>query len=100
MYSFCLYVCLSVCVSVCVSICVSVCVSYCVSYCVLTETIKETRVICGGGCTEMLMANAIDKQVPQTAGKAALAMEAFSRALRQVIDTDLPWSWPIYDPCI
>ena len=31
--------------------------------CVLTETIKETRVICGGGCTEMLMANAIDKQV-------------------------------------
>jgi T-complex protein 1 subunit beta len=32
----------------------------------------------------MLMANAIDKQVPQTAGKAALAMEAFARALRQL----------------
>ena len=31
--------------------------------CVLTETVKETRVICGGGCTEMLMAAAIDKQV-------------------------------------
>jgi T-complex protein 1 subunit beta len=52
--------------------------------CVLTETVKETRVICGGGCLEMLMATAIDAQVPKTAGKAALAMEAFSRALRQL----------------
>lgn len=52
--------------------------------CVLTETIKETRVVCGGGCMEMHMAAAIDKQVPHTAGKAALAMEAFSRALRQL----------------
>ena len=31
--------------------------------CVLTETVKETRVLCGGGCTEMLMANAIDLEV-------------------------------------
>jgi len=52
--------------------------------CVLTETIKETRVVCGGGCMEMLMAAAIDRETPQTAGKAALAMEAFSRALRQL----------------
>lgn len=52
--------------------------------CVLTETVKETRVICGGGCTEILMANAIDIQVASTPGKAALAMEAFSRALRQL----------------
>ena len=52
--------------------------------CVLTETVKETRVICGGGCLEMLMANAIDLEVPKVAGKAALAMEAFSRALRQL----------------
>lgn len=52
--------------------------------CVLTETVKETRVLCGGGCLEMLMATAIDRQVPQVAGKAALAMEAFSRALRQL----------------
>lgn len=29
--------------------------------CVLTETIKETRVVCGGGCMEMLMAAAIDR---------------------------------------
>jgi len=52
--------------------------------CVLTETVKETRVICGGGCTEMLMAQAIDSQVPKTAGKVALAMEAFARALRKL----------------
>jgi hypothetical protein len=31
--------------------------------CVLTETVKETRVLCGGGCLEMLMATAIDQQV-------------------------------------
>jgi T-complex protein 1 subunit beta len=33
---------------------------------------------------EMLMANAIDAQVSSTPGKGALAMEAFSRALRQL----------------
>merc|ERR1712146_679111 len=44
--------------------------------CVLTETVKETRVICGGGCMEMAVAT--------VAGKEALAMEAFSRALRQL----------------
>jgi chaperonin GroEL (HSP60 family) len=45
---------------------------------------RDHRVLCGGGCLEMLMATAIDRQVPQVAGKAALAMEAFSRALRQL----------------
>lgn len=52
--------------------------------CVLTETVKESRVVCGGGCMEMLMSTAIDAKVPTTAGKAALAMEAFARALRQL----------------
>ena len=52
--------------------------------CVLTETLKETRVVCGGGCMEMMMANAIDEQVPKTAGKSALAMESFARALRKL----------------
>ena len=52
--------------------------------CVLTETVKETRVICGGGCLEMLMAHAVDQQVAATPGKAALAMESFARALRQL----------------
>lgn len=52
--------------------------------CVLTETIKETRVVRGGGCAEMLMACAIDKEAITVAGKEALAMEAFSAALRQL----------------
>jgi T-complex protein 1 subunit beta len=67
--------------------------------CVLSETVKETRVVCGGGCMEMLMAEAIDAQLHQLAteeaavatlksaaaiGKAQLAMAAFARALRQL----------------
>jgi T-complex protein 1 subunit beta len=52
--------------------------------CVLQQTVKETRTINGGGCGEMLMAQAIDKEVPNTPGKKALAMEAFARALRQL----------------
>lgn len=32
----------------------------------------------------MLMACAIDQQIPQISGKEAMAMEAFSRALRQL----------------
>ena len=52
--------------------------------CVLTQTVKETRTICGGGCTEILMAAAVDKEVPSIPGKKALAMEAFARALRQM----------------
>lgn len=64
--------------------------------CVLTETVKETRVICGGGCMEMAMANAIDHYITTaqiaadlagtsaSAGKATLAMSAFARALRQL----------------
>jgi T-complex protein 1 subunit beta len=52
--------------------------------CVLTETVKETRVVCGGGCCETMMAVAIDKAAAGEAGKEALAMEAFSRALRQL----------------
>lgn len=51
---------------------------------VLTQTIKESRVIMGGGCSEILMAQAIDSKVPSVAGKKALAMEAFARALRQL----------------
>jgi len=52
--------------------------------CVLSRTVADTRTICGGGCTEILMAQAVDAQVPNTPGKKALAMEAFARALRQL----------------
>jgi len=52
--------------------------------CVLSQTIKETRTICGGGCSEILMAQAVDNEVPNVPGKKALAMESYARALRQM----------------
>eukprot|EP00041_Stephanoeca_diplocostata_P008225 m.118864 g.118864 ORF g.118864 m.118864 type:complete len:530 (-) comp17228_c0_seq1:127-1716(-) len=55
--------------------------------CVLTQTVKETRTVYGGGCSEMLMANAIQKQALETPGKEAMAMEAFAHALRQLPTT-------------
>lgn len=50
--------------------------------CVLSRTVAETRTIPGGGNAEIRMAQAIDREVPNTAGKKALAMESFARALR------------------
>lgn len=38
----------------------------------------------GGGCSEMVMSNAVTTLAGTTAGKEAVAMEAFARALRQV----------------
>jgi len=52
--------------------------------CVLTQTVKETRTICGGGCSEILMAAAVDAEAPKIPGKKAIAMEGFARALRQM----------------
>lgn len=52
--------------------------------CVLTRTVKETRTVPGGGCTEVRMARAIDLEAPNIPGKKALAMEAFARALRAI----------------
>jgi T-complex protein 1 subunit beta len=52
--------------------------------CILVSTIKEPRTIYGGGCTEILMAQAIEERVGETPGKKALAMEAFAKALRQL----------------
>jgi len=52
--------------------------------CVLVSTIKDPRTVCGGGCTEILMAAAVDAQVGQIPGKKALAMEAYAKALRML----------------
>lgn len=49
---------------------------------VLSQTVVESRVTLGGGCAEMLMAEAVDKVVPTTQGKKALAVAAFAKALR------------------
>lgn len=52
--------------------------------CVLAATVKETRIIYGGGSGEALMAHAVAKKALETPGKEAIAMEAFARALLQL----------------
>lgn len=52
--------------------------------CVLSQTVKEPRTILGGGCAEMLMAQAVEARIPHVSGKQMLAVEAFARALRQL----------------
>lgn len=51
---------------------------------VLSQTVKEPRVTLGGGCAEMLMAKAVDQASQNVAGKKALAVESFAKALRQL----------------
>lgn len=55
--------------------------------CVLAATVKESRIVYGGGCSEMLMACAVNSAAAQTPGKEAVAMEAFARALQQLPTT-------------
>lgn len=49
--------------------------------CVLAATVKETRTVYGGGCSETLMATAVFKLASETPGKEAVAIDAFGRAL-------------------
>lgn len=51
---------------------------------VLSQTVKETRTVLGGGCSEMLMSKAVDEVAANTAGKKAIAVEAFAKAFRQM----------------
>jgi len=52
--------------------------------CILVSTTQHTRTVLGGGCSEMLMAQAVEELAKQTAGKEALAMEGFANALRAI----------------
>jgi T-complex protein 1 subunit beta len=52
--------------------------------CVLSQTVQEPKTTLGGGCSEMLMAKAVEQIATETSGKKAVAIEAFARALRQV----------------
>lgn len=52
--------------------------------CVLTQTVKETKTVFGGGSAEMLMSDAVSKLAAKTPGKEAVAMEAFAKALRML----------------
>ena len=51
---------------------------------VLSQTVKETRTALGGGCAEMLMSCAVDNEAKRVLGKKAIAVDAFSHALRQL----------------
>jgi len=52
--------------------------------CVLTQTVKSQKAVLGGGNTEIQMAIAVEDLAKKTSGKEALAIEAFSKALRQL----------------
>jgi len=50
--------------------------------CVLVNTVKNNRVLYGGGNSEMRMAAAVEKLAKTVKGKTAIAIEAYARALR------------------
>jgi len=52
--------------------------------CVLSQTVKETKTVYGGGCSEMLMARAVRQLADATPGKEAMAIQAFANALQQL----------------
>jgi len=50
--------------------------------CVLSQTVaSEQRTCLGGGCSEALMAKAVDELAKKTPGKKAIAVESFANAL-------------------
>eukprot|EP01134_Creolimax_fragrantissima_P002034 CFRG2034T1 len=52
--------------------------------CVLSQTVQEPRIVYGGGCAEITMANAVERLALATPGKESIAIESFARALRQL----------------
>merc|ERR1711871_1231698 len=50
--------------------------------CVLSQTVKASAVLPGGGATEMMMAQAVEEASKTVSGKHVLAMEAYAKALR------------------
>merc|ERR1719215_1454498 len=51
---------------------------------VLFQTVTETRVVHGGGSTEMAMATAILEKMKTVEGKESMAMESFAKSLQQI----------------
>lgn len=49
--------------------------------CVLTSTVKDSRVIYGGGCLEMIMFKVVEEFVVKMLGKRLLVMECFVKVL-------------------
>jgi len=55
--------------------------------CVISQTVKNTRTVLGGGASEMLMSCAVEKLAAETSGKESYAILAFARALRTIPTT-------------
>ncbi|QSL64077.1 hypothetical protein MERGE_000232 [Pneumocystis wakefieldiae] len=51
---------------------------------VLSQTMGDSKVVLGGGCSEILMAKAVDAAASKESGKKIFALEAFARALRMI----------------
>lgn len=51
---------------------------------VLSQTTRDTNTCLGGGCSEMIMAKAVEQAAANETGKKSLAVESFGRALRQL----------------
>ena len=52
--------------------------------CVISQTIGETRTVLGAGCSEFVMARAVEEAAKTTPGKKQLAMQAFANALKMI----------------
>lgn len=55
--------------------------------CVIHQTVKTSRTVLGGGCSEMIMSQAVEELAKQVGGKESYAIEAFARALRTIPTT-------------
>ncbi|CAI4224134.1 unnamed protein product [Auanema sp. JU1783] len=55
--------------------------------CVLVTHVKDSKTVAGAGASEVLMSSAITVEAQKVAGKEALAVEAFARALLQLPTT-------------
>ncbi|KTW32028.1 T-complex protein 1, beta subunit [Pneumocystis jirovecii RU7] len=51
---------------------------------VLLQTMNDSKITLGGGCSEILMAKAVDSAASKESGKKVHAIEAFARALRTI----------------
>mmetsp|Transcript_16962 Transcript_16962/g.43287 ORF Transcript_16962/g.43287 Transcript_16962/m.43287 type:complete len:536 (+) Transcript_16962:99-1706(+) len=51
---------------------------------VLYQTVQDTRVVHGGGSTEMAMAHAVMEKMKAVEGKESAAVEQFAKALQQI----------------
>merc|ERR1712113_32786 len=52
--------------------------------CVILSTVKDSRVIYGGGFSEMQMAKAVEAEAARIPGKKSLAMMSSAKALREI----------------